>query len=201
MANGPFNLANIKHLKLNGIGNLNHGLIEMAQQIEQLDLSACPINEHMTNFIVSCRNMKRLGITISEKNLNMELIQHIAKHLPLLNEVHFSVYKHNTVLELSAMTAVVEFMQYCPQLTKVSVAHDFEKGKEIRSRYKHNVYTKSKQIIKLYRDKINQSLTPSSFHWRIKHELKPVELIKGFEGYHRYLLFQVSFEKYNLYNA
>ncbi|KAJ6642556.1 hypothetical protein Bhyg_07508, partial [Pseudolycoriella hygida] len=185
MANGPFDLANIKHLKLNGIGSLNRGMIEMAHQIQHLELTACPVDEHMTNFILSCRNMKRLEITISEENLNMEHIEHLAKHLPSLCEVHFSVFNHNRVLEQSAITALVQFMRHSPRLARATVAHDIDKEQEIRSRYKHNVYTKSKKNIKQYRDTINKSLTPSSNHWRINHELKPVELVKGFEGIHR----------------
>lgn len=200
MAGGPFHFANIKHVKLNGYYALNRGWLEITHQIEQLELAACVIDENMANFIVSCRNMKKLKITIAE-NFDMEHIKHIAKHLPLIDEVHFSVYKHNSELKhTSAMTAVVEFMRHCKQLNRAIVAHDVVKRTESHSKYKHSNYVKSKQIIKSYRDTINRNL-PSSLQWRIKHELIPTDLTKGFEGFHSYLFFQVSFEKYGLSTA
>ncbi|XP_055326743.1 uncharacterized protein LOC129580397 [Sitodiplosis mosellana] len=200
MANGPFHFANIKHLKLNGSETLDRGWFEIGNQIEQLDLLACPIDENIANFIVSCRNLKKLKIVTNE-DFDMEHVKHIAKNLPSLNEVHFSVYKHNKELKHStALTAVVEFMQHCKQLARASAAHDIDDGKQCRSRYKHSTYIKSKPIIKLYRDTIDRSV-PQSSQWRINHQLKPVELIKGFEGYHRYLFFQAKFEKRRQSNA
>lgn len=195
MENGPFHFANIKHLKLIGSSALDRGWLDIANQIEQLDLFATPIDERIVDFIVKCQNLKRLEIVIAE-DFEMGHIQYIAKSLPSLSEVHFSVYQHNKERKHStAISAVIEFMQHCKHLTKATVAHDIDSGQHFdRSLYKHNAYTESKPIINLYRDTIDRCVHQSS-QWRINHQLKPTELIKGFEGFHSYIFFRTNFQK------
>lgn len=197
MENGPFHFANIKHLNLNGSSAMDRGWFNIANQIEHLGLFARPIDEDVVGFIVKCQNLKKLEIYVAE-DFDMGHIQHIAQNLPSLNEVNFSVYHHNKERKhTTALSAVVEFMQHCKQLTKAIVAHDIEKRQHFHSLYKHNG---SKQIIHLYRDTIDRSVQQSS-QWRINHQLKPAELIKGFEGFHRYLFFQAHFQKRRPSNA
>lgn len=196
VSNGPFQLASLKNLLLLGGGELNAGWLEMASQIERLELLRCEMDDRILDFISQCTNLNTLKIIV-DKTIDMDVIKQIANITQSLNEVYFAVcpnlYTSQHSGQSPALAAILVFMAQCTQLKKATVAFNVPESTKSHSKYKHSVYVESQQVIKSYRDTIERNHL-ISHKWRLNHQLRPVELIKGFDGYCQYLLFEVSFE-------
>lgn len=196
VSNGPFQLASLKNLQLLGGGDLDTGWLEMASQIENLELLECKMDDRILDFISQCTNLNTLKIIV-DKTIDMEVIKRIANITHSLNEIYFAVcpsqYTSQHSGQSPALAAVLVFMAQCTQLKKATVAFNVPDSTKSHSKYKHSVYVESQQVIRSYKDAIERNHL-ISHKWRLNHQLKPVELIKGFDGFCHYLLFEVSFE-------
>ncbi|XP_031629157.1 uncharacterized protein LOC116344657 [Contarinia nasturtii] len=179
----PFNFGNLTSLKLIFSNENKTDDIEwqhFSAQLEHLNIVGFQLNDKSVDLILQCTHLRSFSLT-SFEGFDLKYIEKLAKNLRRLEEVEFiSKFKEDSK-QTYAFAGALIFMEKCATLRRATASIQVEKS-DVKFRLVKWCYLKKDEFLDAYQEKLKKTLTFDWWRWPIKHEIKFVDYLKGWQG-------------------
>lgn len=142
----------------------------LQRNLRHLEMMNFAIKEELITFLRNCPDLLSLSITVF-KPLNLDLIEHMAKNLPHIENIEFISYEEcNAML---AFSASIIFMKNCKRLRRVTASLQLQNEAFKFENFKWT-YGNAEDMTDLFREELQKSTISDWCRWRMERNFKTV---------------------------